>query len=80
MMCFSSQGLVKFRGGHIDEDIHVKLTVLVPLIPKDDTAARLGLLSGGHGLALSSNSTPLPSHLMWRDGSRICRDAGATPC
>jgi hypothetical protein len=53
---------------------------LVPLIPNDDTAARRGRSTAGHGVSSRSSSTAPADQSTWDDGVPTCRVRGAMPC
>src|SRR6202044_3171183 len=51
----------------------------VPLIPKDDTAARRGRSRGGHGCGSGSNETPPADQSTCGVGTSTCSVLGITP-
>ncbi|PSK61769.1 hypothetical protein B0E53_06331 [Micromonospora sp. MH33] len=53
---------------------------LVPEMPNDDTAARRGRPTAGHGRASVTSSTAPADQSMCGDGSSTCRVAGTRPC
>ncbi len=52
---------------------------LVPLIPKEDTAARLGPFPGGHSAASVNSDTEPSDQSTWVEGSSTCKVRGRTP-
>ncbi len=53
---------------------------LVPLIPKDDTAARRGRPVSGQAVVSVSRRTSPSVQSTCVDGRSMCRDLGRTPC
>ncbi|GAA3673013.1 hypothetical protein GCM10022420_061880 [Streptomyces iranensis] len=53
---------------------------LVPLMPNDDTPARLGRSAGSQGRASASSRTSPADHSTCGDGSSACSIAGSVPC
>ncbi len=52
----------------------------VPEIPNDDTAARRGRSTAGHGVASVARATAPADQSICGDGSSTCNVAGTTPC
>ncbi len=55
------------------------MCAFVPLIPKDETAARRTRSRDGHSRARSSSSTPPEAQSTWDEGVAECRLRGSTP-